>query len=459
MSEEPSGNKRRSLTTGDVRRQLFGLALPMVIGIVSIAAFNVVDTFFVSMLGARHLAAISFTFPVVTIVGSIALGLGVGTTSVLSRAIGSGDESGVRRIATDSLLLGVATVLVLSVVGYLTIDPLFSALGADGETLALVHDYMSVWYLGVTFIVVPMMGNAAIRATGDTRTPAAIMVFAGVINAILDPIFIFVLDLGIQGAALATVVGRASTLMLSLWVLARRERMLALPSGRLSVLLDSWREVLRIGLPTAGANLAVPFSIAVVTAILAREGDNAVAAFGAGTRVELLALIPGMALGAGLAPLVGQNFGAGHADRVRLAVRTALTWAALAGGASFLVLAAGSSFIGRAFTDDDEVTRLIGTFLLIAPVAHAFYGFFMTGTSTFNALGMPARAATLSILRAPVLVVGLVWLGAELYGPVGVFVGHASANLLAGVAALAWLWFTLREDTSAATAVAVVATE
>jgi putative MATE family efflux protein len=417
----------------------------MVIGIVSIALFNVVDTWFVGLLGARELAALSFTFPVVTIVGSIALGLGVGTTSVLSRAIGGGESRDTRRVTTDSLLLGVALVALFATLGLLTIDPLFTLLGARGETLDLVREYMSVWYLGMVFIVVPMMGNSAIRATGDTRTPAFIMVFAGLINAVLDPIFIFGLDLGVQGAAIATVVGRASTLVLSLWVLVRREKLITRPTLDLKQLWRSWREVLRIGLPTSASNLAVPFSIGVVTAILARHGENAVAAFGAGTRVEMLAMIPSMAIGAGLAPFVGQNWGAGRHDRVLYGVKTAITWVVLIGVASVTLLGLSSSFIARAFSEEPEVVRLLGLFLLIAPSGHLLYGAFLCTNSTFNAAGLPSRAATLALLRAPVLAVGLTWSGGALFGPVGVFAGHAGANLIAGAAAATWIFFTLRQ--------------
>jgi len=443
---ERSGPAKRPLTEGDVRRQIFGLALPMVVGIVSIALFNVVDTVFVGMLGARELAALAFTFPVVTVVGALALGLGVGTTSVLSRAIGAGNTDDVRRITTDSLLLGVGVVLLFSLLGLATIDPLFRALGAAGETLALVREYMEVWYLGMAFMVVPMIGNASIRATGDTRTPAAIMVFAGLLNAALDPLFIFTLDLGVRGAAVATVLSRGTTLVLSLWLLIRREDMLARPTAHLATVWRSWRGVLRVGLPAAGANLAVPISVGVVTAILARHGDQAVAAFGAGSRVEMLALIPSLALGAGLAPFVGQNWGAGRKDRVILGVRVAVQWAVTVGLISVVLLAALSSVLGNVFSDDPEVARLITRFLLIAPAAHAFYGLFWTGNATFNAMGLPSRAATLSLLRAPVLVVGLAWLGGNLMGPVGVFVGHASANLIAGAAAGLWLFVTLKRE-------------
>ena len=210
-------------------------------------------------------------------------------------------------------------------------------------------------------------------------------------------------------------------------------------------LWQSWLSVLRVGLPTAASNLAVPLSIGVVTAILARHGEHAVAAFGAGTRVELLAMIPSMALGAGLAPFVGQNWGAGRKDRVMQGVRTALLWSVSLGVLSLLLLGSTSSLIARAFSDEPEVVSLLAVFLVLAPVGHALYGVFLCTNATFNAAGLPARAAMLALLRAPVLAVSLAWAGGVLAGPVGVFAGHAGANFLAGAAAATWIWLTLRE--------------
>ena len=197
---------RARLTEGPVGRTLLGLALPMIWGMFSIIAFNLTDAYFVGKLGTAPLAAISFTFPVVMTVGSITIGLGVGTCSVLSRAIGEGDHRKVQRLATDSLILSLLVVGFFILVGILTIDPLFEAMGADSETLPLIREYMSIWYFGMMFLVVPMVGNNALRASGDTINPSIIMTVSALINVILDPILIYGLGpfprLEIKGAAM-----------------------------------------------------------------------------------------------------------------------------------------------------------------------------------------------------------------------------------------------------------------
>jgi Na+-driven multidrug efflux pump len=145
------------LIEGPVGRRLFFLTVPMVGGIFAITTFNLVDTFFVAQLGTDELAAMGFIFPVVMFVQSIALGLGIGTASVVSRAIGEGDHRKVRRLTTDSLILAVLLVVVFVTVGLLTINPLFTLMGATPEILPLIREYMTIWYVGMIFVTVPMV--------------------------------------------------------------------------------------------------------------------------------------------------------------------------------------------------------------------------------------------------------------------------------------------------------------
>jgi putative MATE family efflux protein len=436
------GRSRANLTEGPVSKQLFDLAAPMVVGMASVMLFNLVDTWFVSRLGTLPLAAMSFTFPVITLVGSFTMGLGIGTSSVLSRMIGAGDEEGVRRTATDALILAVVLVASLATLGWLTIDPVFTALGADPETLGYVREYMRIWYVGMVFLVVPMVGNAAIRATGDTKTPAMVMVLAGATNALLDPILIFgfgpIPGMGMAGAAIATVCGRAITLVVALWVLTHREAMIVWARVGLQQLLRSWRAVLAVGLPAGATNVVVPASVAILTWLIAQHGPEAVAAFGAASRIEMMALLAMMALGSGLGPFVGQNWGAGKVERVAEALslsnRFALAW----GAASFVGLGLSSALVADLFVDDEQVANLMAQILWLLPAGHAFHGLFFIGTSTFNAMGRPLFATVLSVLRTPVLLLAFAFAGRALFGLPGIFGAVAAANLVVGVLAAVW---------------------
>ena len=356
-----------TLTEGPVGRVLAGLAAPMVIGLFSVIAFNLTDTYFVSQLGTRQLAAMSFTFPVISVMFGIAMGLGTGTISVVSRAIGAGEQARVRRISSDSLTLSFLTVLIAAGVGMATIDPLFRALGATDDVLPLIHEYMMIWYPGMVFLVVPMVANASIRAAGDTRLPALIMTGGTLINFVLDPLLIFGL-LGfprweLKGAAVATVIGRFLILVASLAILHFRKRMLDFSSPGLRDVLESWRQVASLAIAATATNIVPSIAAAFVTRLVAEFGEGAVAAWGAGSRVTHFVLIPVYALGSGLVPFVGQNWGAARYDRVRQGRRYAYRFAFVWGAAMVAVLHFGAEMVAGIFSEDAAVVGLIVEYL------------------------------------------------------------------------------------------------
>ena len=206
---------KATLTEGPVRPHLISLTVPMVWGILAMMAFNIIDTWFVAQLGEKELAAMSFTFPVVMSLISIGIGMMAGTASIIARVMGKGDLSRVRRLTTDAALLGIIISILFSIAGLMTLDWVFLAMGAEPDILPLIREYMVTWYYGFIFFLVPMVGLGAVRATGDSKLQSQIMVAAAVVNVILDPLLIFGLwgfpELGIQGAALATVIARGSS--------------------------------------------------------------------------------------------------------------------------------------------------------------------------------------------------------------------------------------------------------
>ena len=433
---------RQSLTEGAIGNRLIRLTLPMVWGIFAIVAFNIADTYYVGQLGTNQLAAMSFTFPVVMTLGSLALGLGVGASSIIARAIGQGDRSRVRRFTTNSLTLGVAAVALLSSIGLLTIDPLFKALGAGAEILPLIRQYMQIWYFGMVFLVIPMVGNSAIRASGDTLTPSLIMTGSAGVNIVLDPLLIFGLwglpELGLEGAALATVISRAITLMASLLILKFKEDMLSsrFPDWEETILC--WRDILYVGLPAAGTNMITPISIGIITSMLADHGSVTVAGFGIASRVESFAMIVLMALAASISPFVGQNWGAGKYGRVAKALQQSYLFCFGWGVLMTILLAAGASAIVPLFNKDPEVVEIATTYLKIVPISYGAAGIIQVGNSAFNALGRPIPAVIITVVRMFVLYIPLAYLGSLWLGATGIFIAATVSNVIVGIGAREW---------------------
>ena len=435
--------QRARLLEGPVAMTLIRMTLPMLVGVIGMVAFNLVDTFFVGRLGTRELAAMSFTFPVVLVVSSIARGLGIGTAALLSRAIGEGDRHRVRRLTSDALLLSLLVVSAFVIAGQLTLEPLFRLLGADGPLLAQIKRYMRIWYLGMPFVVVPMVGNNAIRATGDTRTPSLIMLCAIAVNLALDPLLIFgpwvFPRWELAGAALATVIARATTLLISLRVLIHREKMVTLQIPRLKELLVTWKNLLYLGLPAAATYMIIPLSAGVITRLVAGYGPERVAGFGVATRIEMFALTVVMALSMVQIPFIGQNMGARRYGRIRQGLRFGQIFALAWGILLFLVFLFTRRSLSGIFNKNPEVIATTSLYLMLVSVSYSALGLIELNGAAFNALHTPMPAAALSALRMLVLYVPLALLGSHLLGLRGIFAAAAVANIVTAVMSSLWI--------------------
>ena len=433
MNKSPSP---ASLTEGPIGPTLIKLTAPMLFGIMGMVVFNLVDTIYVGRLGTAELAALSFTFPVVMVVTSIGLGIGLGASSLISFAIGEGNHSKVQRITSDSLILSLLLVTVFISVGYFTIDPLFTALGASPEILILIHQYMEIWYLGVPFVIVPMVGNNALRAKGDMKTPATIMLTIVVVNIILDPLLIFGLgpfpELGLKGAAIATVFARGLSLFIGLYVLHYRDNMLTFKSPGIKEVLKSWKNLLSIALPAAGARMIVPIAIGIVTHLIASYGAAPVAAYGAASRAEFFMLAILMALSSVLNPFVGQNIGANKASRAAEALKKGMRFALLWGIGSFILLQLIARPVANLFSTETEVIEYIILYLHIVPIGYALRGVFDIVANVLYVLRKPLLSAGLVLMQMIFLIIPLIYIGSYFYGIKGIFIGLVVANIISG---------------------------
>ncbi len=430
------------LLTAPMTSVLLRMTGPMILGIVAILAFNLVDTFFIGMLGTQALAAISFTFPVTFVVTSLAMGLGAGLSAVMGHALGQGKHEEAARITTDNLFLAVLLVTLIAVAGALTIHPLFRLLGASDVLIALIYDYMLIWYLTVPMLVLPMVGNAAIRATGDTKTPSLVMTVAGLVNGVLDPLLIFGIgpfpEWGIRGAAIATSLSWLMAMLVSLYILRHREGLLRWRLSPRLQLLAHWRALLHVAVPASFTNMLNPLANAVLMTIFAGLGTEVVAAYGAASRVEALLLIVMMALSSVLAPFISQNCGAGNPARAKAALQLCMRFALLFQLAVYALTWLLAPFIADLFSDHPQVVRLIVLYLHLVPIGYGFQGMVMLLASALNGVRASSISFLFNGLRLFVFLLPGAWLGAKLGGEQGIYLGILLANLAAGT--LAW-WY------------------
>jgi putative MATE family efflux protein len=430
------------LAEGPVGSAIVSMMVPMLLGMIAIVINNLAGAFFVARISTEQLAAVSFTFPVSFIVGSVSMGIGIGTSSVVSRLFGSGNRDEVRRVTLHAMLLGLAVGLVVLAAGLATIDPVFRLLGANETTLPLIHRYMSIYYFGGIFLVVPMVANSVLRASGDARRPMMIMTTAAVLNILIDPVLIFGLfgfpRMEIAGAALGAVISNALTMFASGYFVIARERLVDLSTPALALLGDSWRRILHVGIPSMTSSLIAPLTTAFITWQIARFGQEAVAGFGVASRIEALAIMALMALSAGMTPFVGQNFGARRLDRIDDGMRWSYRFAAIYGLCTATVLIIGAPYIAALFTDDPAARTTAVMHLRIVPLGYIGLGIAMSVNGALNAMGKPVAAMWVSLARTALVYAPLAFLLANLIGLMGIFIAAAIASLVSGAVGYAW---------------------
>ncbi|MFK7914232.1 MAG: MATE family efflux transporter [Pseudomonadales bacterium] len=432
---------QRDLTQGAVTRSLFSLTAPMMLAVSSNILVQMLEIGFIGQLGTTQVAAITFTFPLTMILTSIALGIGIGTSSVIARSVGGGDQQDVQRLGTHSLFLVVGTMSVLSLLGWLSIDWIFARLGASPETLVLIHDYLDIYYPSVVLFTMTMVAGNVMRANGNAAIPGMVMTAGAVINLALDPLLIFgwfgLPRLELAGAAYAMAISRIITTIVLMTYVYRSD--LILTRNVISGFLASAKRIMAVGLPAIATQMIGPVSAAVITSMLAQHGEVVVAGFGVATRIEAVSIMLLFALSGSIGPFVGQNWGASRIDRVASGMTVSygfcLIWGLIA---AILVAIFGSTF--ASWVDPNaEVVAAAGTYLAIVPWTYGLWGVLMMASASFNALGKPLPSTALSFTRMFILYVPLAMLLNRLFGYEGIFYATAISNGIMGI--LGYLWF------------------
>ncbi len=437
------------LTDKKVSTTLIRMAVPMLAGTFAMNAYNLTDTWFVSRLGTVPLAAMAFTFPVVMIIRFITMGLGTGALAIVAHAIGSNDHDNAKRLTTHALILALLFSALITIVGQFMIHPLFSALGAQGEVLKMVLQYMRIWFAGAIVMAVPSMMTQILMGTGDTKSASITMVVGTLVNLVLDPIMIFgwgvIPALGISGAALATIISQTFALLFPLYVLSQKHHLIRWQLPQLTRLIDSWKRILRLGIPNILSNLLTPLSMALVTRLIAGYGPAAVAATGATSRLEMFAFMIPMSIGMSLVPFVAQNYGAGSFDRIIEAQRET-RWFALGYGLLttilFFIFAPQMAAI---FSTDPKVTEVMVSYLRIVCFGYGMAESFRYSTFCLTGVQKPLSSALLSFLRTFVLLVPFSYAGSYIWGLQGIFTGRLLTDVIAASIGMFYSWRVLQD--------------
>ncbi|WP_432460535.1 MULTISPECIES: MATE family efflux transporter [unclassified Agarivorans] len=441
--------QRQQLLDAPITPLIIHKALPSLVGIFSIIFFNLVDTFFVAMLGTDPLAGVSFTFPITFAITSIAMGLGIALSSHVGRLLGAEKKQQAAQLTSHSLLFSLLLITTLAALGYFNIERLFLSLGAELPVMPYIEQYMQIWYLSIPLLVIPMVGNSAIRASGDSKTPSLMMLVAGIMNGLLDPILIFgwgpIPTLGVKGAALATAIAWLLTFCMAIYLLKYKLQLLKFETCSLQQLMNSWNKLLSIAIPAVFSQLLTPIATTITMAILATAGTATVAAYGFATRVEALLFIGVMAINSVIPMLVGQNVGAGNLNRaqqiVHQAIRLAVIWQLLLAILMYYL----APLISRSFNQDLEVARLSQYYLQLVPFCYGMMAVPLLLAQTLNALALPMMAVMINLIRLFVFMLPAIYLGALAANSQVIFLAIIVAHTVAGLCSLILLTYLMKK--------------
>ncbi|QMU58627.1 MAG: MATE family efflux transporter [Boseongicola sp.] len=400
------------------------MSLTASVGLMAVFVVDFVDMIFISMLGKAELAAaIGYAGAILFFTSSFGIGMAIAAGALVARALGAGDEELAKSRATNVLIFGVLFGAIFSGLVWMNLETLASLMGAKGETLELAVSYLAIIIPTLPFLLMGMVGGAILRAHGDARRAMMATVWGGLVNAVLDPILIFGLDLELTGAALASVAARFAIAFFGVLPIIRFYGGFTRPS--IPNLMSDLPPVLTIAAPAILTQLATPIGQAYVTRSMAEYGEGAVAGMAIVGRMTPIAFGVLFALSGAVGPIIGQNFGAGQQDRVKQAFREALIFTGLVVVFVSIVLFFLRGPIVALFEADGLAKDLI--FLFCGPLALAFFfnGAIFVGNAAFNNLGHPFYSTWINWGRHTIGTIPFVIIGAAWWGAPGVLIGQA----------------------------------
>lgn len=424
--------------TGSLLRHVFVMAGTGAIGLVAVFAVDLINLLYISMLGEKAIAAAAGFAGVVGFFHmSICIGLMIGITASVSRLVGAGKTSDAKRMATHSMVLMVGITAVLALLTELALWPILNLLGARDDVAMWAHRYLQITLPSVPLLGLGMATSTLLRSVGDARRAMNVTLSAAICTAILDPLFIFVLGLGLDGAAIVAVISRILLMAVGLHGAVRVHRLL----GRWQPhkLRTDAMSLARVAAPAVLTNLATPVGAAFVTHSIAQFGASAIAGQATIERVTPVAFGLIYSLSGAVGPILAQNLGARAYGRVHEGMRASMIFMGVAVTLAWLLLAVLQVPLTRAFSLDGVAAEMLHAFCTWLAASFYFAGALFVANAAFNNLGRPLWSTGFNWARATLGTIPFAWWGAQ-YGPVEVLAGQAVGYALFGSAALWASW-------------------
>ncbi|PIB25969.1 MATE family efflux transporter [Amylibacter kogurei] len=427
-------NEQAKFLQGSLIGHIISMSLTASVGLLAIFAVDVVDMIFISMLGISELAAaIGFAGTIIFFSSSMSIGLSIAAGALVAKSLGQNNPERAKEAFTHALMFGFAFTVLVSSLIWFNLHTITGWVGATGHTQDMAVGYLQIIVPTMPFLMCGIVASATLRSHGAAKLSMAATLTAGVVNAVLDPIFIFTLDMGLNGAAWASAISRVAMTIVALWPIFRRYG--GLSSLKLKPLFDDFRPIANIAFPAMLANVAMPVGIAFVTRISAIYGEEAVAGMAIIARLTPISFALIFAMSGAIGPIIGQNFGARNFDRVEMAYRQSVMLVAIYVSAMVLLLYLLRSPIADAFNAVGTTRDLIYLFCGPLSLAWIFTGIIFVSNAAYNNLGHPYYATWVNWGRNTLGIAPVVYVTAKIWGAEGVLIGQMLGGVLVAIVA------------------------
>ena len=432
-------NKQATLELGTkpVGRLLMQYALPAIVAMVAASLYNMVDSIFIGQgVGALAIAGLAITFPFMNLSAAFGAAIGVGSCTFISMKLGQRDYAIANKILGNCMMLNIVVGLCFGGICLLFLDPILRFFGASDNTLPYARDYMQIILCGNVFTHLYFGLNAVLRSASKPRHAMYATIFTVVVNTILDPIFIYGLDLGIRGAAFATVLSQFLALSWQWRLFSNKNELLHFDYSLFRLDKPIVKNIIGIGISPFAMNACSCIVVIFVnTCLMKHGGDLAVGAYGIANRIGFVFVIVAMGVNQGMQPIAGYNYGAQNYDRLRKVVKLAISCATVVCTVGFLVAMFAAHPCARLFTKDESLINLASTAIRMMMMMFPIVGFQIVVTSFFQSIGKAKVSMFLSLSRQLLFLVPALAIFSEIWGLWGIWSAMPFSDALATIVA------------------------
>ena len=445
-------NKNVELMRGNPETAVKKLAIPIMISMLLTASYNIIDGIWVAGLGQAAIAGIGFVTPIFMILNGVSVGLGSGATSSISRFVGAKNHEGANKSAAHALLIFLVASIILTVILISVQEPLLRAYGASGQNLAEGIKYGTPLFLGLIAFMFGNGGSGILRGEGDMKRAMYAMIVSVTLNAILDPLFIYVMGLGSAGASLATIVsalGSASVILY--WILIKKDTYVNVNLKEFQFDSKIAKDILKVGIPASMDMFMMSFAVSLYLIFISTiGGEYGIASFTSGQRLYLFAIMPLTAIGSAVAAVSGSAYGAKNGDYLSRAHLYGVKFGVAFGTAVTIILIAFAPQLATLFAYTKETSALvpeITRFLRIASLCLPLTGAGMTSSFMYQGIGRGTMSLMWTIIREVIFTVTATYtFGIVLgWGLVGIWTGLATGRILASILNFTFARYTIKK--------------